>query len=122
MCLPMSATVSSCTGSTPRMSTPLFASPADSIAWPSTYGAVATTRGLRRAMAVTAAGSLSSGNPRTSMWDATLRIRLRSSSWNPFMTERTTIRAQTPTTMPAIDVNAINETNALRPDPLRARV
>ena len=122
MCLPMSATVSSCAGSTPRMRTPRFASPADSIAWPSTYGAAATTRGLRRAIWVTAAGSLSSGNPRTSIWDATLKILLRNSSWNPFITESTTISAQTPTTMPAIDVNAMNETKALRPEPLRARV
>ena len=46
MCMPMSATVSSRTGSMPRMMAPRFASPAESIAWPSTYGAAAFTRGL----------------------------------------------------------------------------
>ena len=56
------------------------------------------------------------------MCDATLKMRLRSSCWKPFITDSTTINAQTPTTIPAIDVKAMNETNALRPDPLRARV
>ena len=45
MCLPMSATASSREGSMPRMSAPRFASLAVSIAWPSTYGAAAFTRG-----------------------------------------------------------------------------
>src|SRR5438045_4060775 len=36
MCRPMSATVSSCAGSTPRISTPRLASPTESIACPST--------------------------------------------------------------------------------------
>src|SRR5438105_4067484 len=35
-------------------------------------------------------------------------MRFRSSSWKPFMTERTTISAATPRAIPAIDVNAMN--------------
>ena len=47
--------------------------------------------------------------PRISMCDATDRIRLRSSSWKPFITDRTTISAATPSAIPAIDVSAMNE-------------
>jgi hypothetical protein len=57
MCAPMSSTLSSCAGSTPRTITPRLASPTESIAWPTTYGAVAITRGLRRASAATAPAS-----------------------------------------------------------------
>ena len=56
------------------------------------------------------------------MCEATDRMRFRSSSWKPFMTERTTISAATPSAIPAIDVNAMNEMNVLRPEPRRARV
>ncbi len=56
------------------------------------------------------------------MCDATARIRLRSSSWKPFITDSTTISAATPSAMPAIDVSAMNEMNELRPEPRRARV
>ena len=56
------------------------------------------------------------------MCDATERIRVRSSSWNPFITDSTTISAATPSAMPAIDISAMNEMNVLRPAPRRARV
>ena len=56
------------------------------------------------------------------MCDATERIRLRNSSWKPFMTDSTTISAATPSAMPAIEISAMKEMNVLRPDPFRARV
>ena len=56
------------------------------------------------------------------MCDATDRMRLRSSSWNPFITDSTTISAATPSAIPAIEVSAMNEMNVLRPEPRRARV
>ena len=56
------------------------------------------------------------------MCDATARMRLRSSSWNPFITDSTTISAATPSAMPAIEISEMNEMNVLRPEPLRARV
>ena len=56
------------------------------------------------------------------MCDATERMRLRNSCWNPFITDSTTISAATPSAMPAIEMSAMNEMKALRPEPLRARV
>ena len=56
------------------------------------------------------------------MCDATDRMRLRNSSWKPFITDSTTISAATPSAMPAIEISAMNEMNVLRPEPLRARV
>ena len=122
MCAPMSATVSSSTGSTPRINAPRLTLPAASIACPNTNGAAAFTRGSCRASAATRCQLASCGTPRISMCDATDRMRLRSSSWNPFITDSTTISAATPSAMPAIDVSAMNEMNELRPEPLRARV
>ena len=122
MWLPMSATPASRAGSMPRTSAPRFAPPADSIACPMTYGAAAFTCGLPRASRSTAASSASTGIPRISMCEATDRIRLRSSSWKPFITDSTTISAATPSAIPAIDVSAMNEMNELRPEPRRARV
>ncbi len=66
--------------------------------------------------------SARSGTPRISMCDATARMRLRSSCWNPFITDSTTISAATPSTMPAIEMSEMKEMNVLRPEPLRARV
>ena len=43
------------------------------------------------------------------MWEATPRIRVRSSFWKPFMTESTTISAATPSAMPAIEISEMNE-------------
>ncbi len=106
----------------PRNSAPRLTSPDASIAWPATYGAVATTRGFFFAASATAAGSRKLGKPRISMCEATDRMRLRSSSWNPFMTDSTTISAATPSAMPAIEISAMNEMNVLRPEPFRARV
>ena len=118
----MSATVSSRDGSMPRTSAPRLASDAVSIACPSTYGAAAFTRGSVCAIAAIAGQSVSCGTPRISMCDATDRMRLRSSSWNPFITDSTTISAATPSAMPAIEISEMNEMNVLRPEPLRARV
>ena len=73
-------------------------------------------------MRATAAASASVGRPRISMCEATDRIRVRSSSWKPFITDSTTISAATPSAMPAIEVSAMNEMNELRPEPRRARV
>jgi len=56
------------------------------------------------------------------MCDATARMRLRSSSWNPFITDSTTISAATPSAMPAIEMSEMKDMNVLRPEPLRARV
>jgi hypothetical protein len=56
------------------------------------------------------------------MCEATDRIRLRSSCWKPFITDSTTMSAATPSAIPAIDISAMNEMKALRPEPLRARV
>ena len=56
------------------------------------------------------------------MCEATDRMRLRSSFWNPFITDSTTISAATPSAMPAIEISAMNEMNGCAPSPLRARV
>ena len=69
-----------------------------------------------------AASSASVGKPRISMCDATDRIRLRNSSWKPFITDRTTISAATPSAIPAIDVAEMKGMKRLRPEPRRARV
>ena len=44
------------------------------------------------------------GMPRISMCEATDRMRVRSSSWKPFITESTTISAATPSAMPVIEM------------------
>jgi hypothetical protein len=49
-------------------------------------------------------------------------MRVRSSCWNPFITDSTTMSAHTPSQMPSAEVHAMNEMKALRPEPLRARV
>jgi hypothetical protein len=118
----MSATVSSRAGSMPRTIAPRLAPLAVSIAWPITYGAAAFTCGSFMASAATRCQSASCGTPRISMCEATERMRLRSSSWNPFITESTTISAATPSEMPAIEISEMNEMKVLRPEPLRARV
>ena len=124
MWLPMSATVSSRAGSMPRTSAPRLASPADEHRLAEHVGRRRLhVRILRRAPRATAApvGKLSAA-PRISMCDATARMRLRNSSWKPFITESTTISAATPSAMPAIEISAMNEMNVLRPEPRRARV
>ena len=101
---------------------PRFAPPAVSIACPNTYGAAAFTRGCASAICAICCQSASCGTPRISMCDATDRMRLRSSCWNPFITDSTTISAATPSAMPAIEISDMNEMKLLRPEPLRARV
>jgi len=46
-------------------------------------------------------------------------MRVRTSSWKPFITESTTIRAQTPTAMPIIETAELMPMKRLR---RRARV
>ena len=48
-------------------------------------------------------------------------MRLRNSSWKPFITDSTTISAATPSAMPAIDDSEMNEMKVLREAPLRVR-
>ena len=47
--------------------------------------------------------------PEIWIWEATPRMRVRSSFWNPFITDRTTISAATPSAMPAIEISEMNE-------------
>ena len=42
-------------------------------------------------------------------------MRVRSSSWKPFITDSTTISAATPKAMPSIDTKEMNEMKRLRP-------
>ena len=56
------------------------------------------------------------------MCAATARMRVRNSSWKPFMTDSTTISAATPSAIPSIDTAEMKETKRLRPAPRRARV
>ena len=42
-------------------------------------------------------------------------MRLRSSSWKPFITDNTVIRAATPSAMPSIDTSEMKEMKRLRP-------
>ncbi len=41
-------------------------------------------------------------------------MRARSSFWNPFITESTTMSAATPSAMPSIEVSVMKEMNWLR--------
>ena len=43
------------------------------------------------------------------MCDTDERIRVRSSSWNPFITDSTTISAATPSAIPPIEMSEMNE-------------
>jgi hypothetical protein len=44
-------------------------------------------------------------------------MRVRSSFWNPFITESTVINAATPSAMPSIEISEMNEMKRLRPLP-----
>ncbi len=46
--------------------------------------------------------------------EATPRMRVRTSFWKPFITESTTISAQTPTAMPIIDTRELIPMKRLR--------
>src|SRR5438552_4106920 len=106
--LPKSATVSSSAGSMPRTSAPRLTSPVESIAWPKTYGAAAWTRGfLRAACASDCQSATPPARPRISMCEATARMRVRNSSWKPFITDSTTMSAATPRAMPSIEEDGL---------------
>ena len=51
--------------------------------------------------------------PNTSMWASTDSMRSVTSFWKPFITDSTTIRAATPSAMPAMDNPEINEIKRL---------
>ena len=51
----------------------------------------------------------------TCTWDTTPRMRSRSSFWKPFMTERTTISAATPSASPAMEISAMKDMKRLAP-------
>jgi hypothetical protein len=79
-------------------------------------------RGSCFALAATSCQSWIPPLPYTSMCERTDNIRSRTSFWNPFMTESTTISAATPSAMPATDSAAMNDMKPLRwpaPRPLR---
>jgi len=48
-------------------------------------------------------------NPVICTCEATPRMRARTSFWNPFITDSTTISAATPSAMPSIEVSEMNE-------------
>ena len=106
----------------PRTIAPRLAPLAESIAWPKTKGAAPRTcvLHLRLPRHVLPVGH-ARADRRISMCDATERMRLRNSSWKPFITEITTINAATPSAIPAIDTAAMNDTKPLRLEPRRAR-
>jgi hypothetical protein len=101
----------------PRMTAPLDAPSARSAissASPSTYGATPTTPGCCAARPRTLRHS---GNPAENAvsvaCDVMLRIRVRSSRSNPFMTDSTTISTATPIATPVIDIIEMNDKNRL---------
>jgi hypothetical protein len=47
-------------------------------------------------------------------WEATPRIRVRTSVWKPFITESTTISTMTPSAMPAMEMREMKLMKRLR--------
>ncbi len=105
----------SSSGSTPRIEAPTVFTPCASNPCASTKGTAAWTPGCLRALRWTAGQSVSvSSRPVNVAWEVTLRMRVRSSLSNPFMTERTTSSVATPSISPSTDISATNETNPRR--------
>ena len=102
MCWPMSATVSSRAGSMPRIERAAIdvARREHRLAERRTARRRVTCGSARAHLATASPVGSSVGIPRTSMCDATDRMRVRSSSWKPFITDSTTISAATPSAMP----------------------
>ena len=74
------------------------------------YGAAAATLVFLRACSAIACQPLRRpSKPEICTWEATPRMRARSSFWKPFITDSTTINAMTPTAMPTIDAMEMNE-------------
>ncbi len=79
------------------------------------YGAAPITAGLRRAVCSTARQSGSAPLfANTSTCDTTDSMRSRTWYTKPFITDRTTISAITPSAMPIIEIPEMNEMNPLR--------
>ena len=92
------------------MTDPRTSESMESMACAFTKGAAATTPGCFCAPSTTAlhpARRLS--GPVICTCDATPRMRARSSFWNPFITDSTTISAATPSAMPAMDISDMKE-------------
>lgn len=120
MCLAKSATLSSASGSTPRTSVPRTVWSKDSMPWACTKGAAARTCGCLAASSATRCQLDSSpSKPEICTWDATPRMRVRSSVWKPFITDSTTISAATPRAMPSIETSEMKDMKRLRPCALR---
>ena len=120
----MLVTRGSMPGSMPRTITPRMVSPRTSNDWPDTNGAAATTCGCLRTFSMSTEGSVSACPKASyiSTCDTTLSMRSRTSFWKPFMTERTTISAHTPSAMPITDAAEMKEMKPLRRAARPARV
>ena len=115
MCNPISATCSSRCGMMPRTTLPRTAWPAVSIACALTNGDAALTRGSCSASFATGCQSaIWLFGPLICTCEATPRMRARSSFWNPFITESTTISAATPSAIPAIEMSEMKLMKWLR--------
>ena len=109
-------TLASCAGSMPRTREPRMSSPRAIRAWAGTKGAAPTTAGFLRA---SLASTFQSGRalPRasnSSTCATTDSMRSRTSFWKPFITDKTMIRAATPSAMPMTDTPEMKEMNPLR--------
>jgi hypothetical protein len=115
MWAPISDTLASSSGSTPRITVPEISPPTFTSASPSMYGAVPATSGFWLANAAT---SRQSGRPSVLpeivACEAMPRMRVRSSLSKPFITDSTTISVATPSPMPSIEANEMNEMKWLR--------
>jgi len=52
--------------------------------------------------------------PVSTKWEATPRIRVRTSVWKPFITESTTISTATPSAMPTMEMSEMKLIKRLR--------
>ena len=99
----------------PRTSAPRTACPAASIACACTNGAVASTCGCCAAsLAIDCQSARRLPIALICTCEATPRMRSRTSFWKPFITESTTISAQTPTAMPIIETAELMPMKRLR--------
>ena len=94
-----------------------------SMPWVSTNGAAPVTAGLAKAsFEACCQFGMAPRASNTSMWASTDSMRSVTSFWKPFITDRTTISAATPSAMPATEISEINEIKLLRPLRRPARV
>ena len=86
----------------------------------STYGAAPRTPGSLLTWSTFGAQSgIRPSSPEMVACAVRLRIRVRNSSSNPFITDRTTINTATPSASPAMAMPAISETKPRRGDARR---